>query len=177
MQPPDRGLDRDQPDERVELGQDRLGRLGDDHGRRARSTGVASVAASVVAAVPVPAVPGVAGAAGPADEPAPPAASAPPGPSRFARSRTAAFASATSSIVASAASASAVTVGVAQAFPAGSRNALQVAIGTSAGAVVTEDADQTPEHVPELDRGVRVRLGDRDRLVAHPVADHSDGSV
>ena len=33
-QPPDRGLDLGQADQGVELGQDRLGRLGDDHGRR-----------------------------------------------------------------------------------------------------------------------------------------------
>ena len=40
-----------------------------------------------------------------------------------------------------------------------------------------QDMDQPPQHVPQPDLGVRVGLRDRDGLVPHPVADHSDGSV
>ena len=175
-QPPDRDLDLGQPDQRVQLGQDRLGRLGDDHGRRpGRRRGLGRGF-------------GRRGSAGAR------------GPGRRGRGRTRGRAGSTSRV------GTARPEPLREVEDRGlrvghvvDRGQLRLGLGGHgrcrpglAGGfeerlagrdrdlgrcVVIEDADQTPEHVPELDLGVRVRLGDRDRLVAYPVADHSDGSV
>ena len=140
-QAPDRGLDRDEADERVELGEDRRGRLALRWGcavGRCLGVGrgpVASVAA-VVAVTPVAVasasvapmasvgpVDGVAGVVGGV-----------PVWICLSSSTAAVFAVATESKVASAASAAGETVGVWYDSPCGSRSALTVPAGTSVGA-------------------------------------------